>query len=145
MNPQESARILTAIAPAALIAPPVALLAVALGVGVLWLLSDDQQPENPEPAASGSEPSGPEPASDEDMPPLTRPTSKSKPEGRKVIREDLAEALAYGARAVTRKEAVETLAALGFRKTAAYKALAEDGRFASLMTFSPDGLIEWNG
>jgi hypothetical protein len=51
----------------------------------------------------------------------------------------------YGERPFTRKEGVAALEAIGFRKTAAYKALAEDGRFASFIEFTPDGLIEWKG
>ena len=48
-------------------------------------------------------------------------------------REDLAEALAYGARRLTRKEAVAALEALGLGKTSAYKALSPAGKFGSLI------------
>jgi hypothetical protein len=64
---------------------------------------------------------------------------------KRVTREDLAEALAYGERQFTRKEAVAGLEALGFRKSAAYKALSVDGKFGSLIEFTTDGLIEWKG
>ena len=70
-----------------------------------------------------------------------RPTAKAK----RVTREDLAEALGYGSRSFTGKEAVTALEALGFGKTAAYKALAPGGKFGSLIEFYPDGLIEWLG
>jgi hypothetical protein len=60
-------------------------------------------------------------------------------------REDLAEALGYGARRLTRKEAVGALEAMGFRKTAAYKALTLDGKLGDLIEVTPDGLIEWKG
>jgi hypothetical protein len=131
MKPQDSIRIVSAIAPAAIAAPPIAMVAALFAVGLLWLLSEDKPQEKPEVAK------------DEDAPPVS--SSSPKPQSRKLMREDLAEALAYGERALTRKEAIEALEALGFRKTAAYKALSGDGKFASLMTFSPDGLIEWNG
>ena len=64
---------------------------------------------------------------------------------KRIRREDLAEALAYGARSLTRQEAVTALQALGFGKTAAYKALSPDGRFAEFIEVAPDGLIEWKG
>ena len=41
MKPQDSVRLATAIAPAAMISPPLAILAALVGVGVLWLLSED--------------------------------------------------------------------------------------------------------
>ncbi len=63
----------------------------------------------------------------------------------KIAREDLAEALEYGARMFSRKEAVNALQDLGFRKTAAYKALSANSKFGSLLEFTPDGLIEWKG
>jgi len=43
---------------------------------------------------------------------------------------------------VTREDLAE---ALGFRKTAAYKAMATDGKFGSLIEVTPDGLKEWKG
>ena len=64
---------------------------------------------------------------------------------KKVTRDDLAEALAYGAKPLTRKEAVAALETLGFRKTSAYKALSPEGKFGSLIEFTPDGLVEWRG
>jgi hypothetical protein len=34
---------------------------------------------------------------------------------------------------------------MGFRKTAAYKALTLDGKLGDLIEVTPDGLIEWKG
>ena len=131
---------LTAIAPAALAVPPVAIFGLVVGVGLLWLASSkrksEEQPTNSEtPAPSVS----PEVAA------VSQQVARSLATGKRLTREDLAEALAYGAKRLTRKEAVAALEALGFRKTSAYKALAEDGKFASLIEFTPDGLIEWKG
>jgi len=64
---------------------------------------------------------------------------------RRIMRDDVAEALAYGARPIPRSDAVAALQALGFQKTAAYKALSEDGRFGELIEHSQDGLVEWKG
>lgn len=76
-----------------------------------------------------------------EYPPARPPT----PASRLIMREDGAEALEYGARAMTRTEAVTALQALGFQKTAAYKALSPEGRFGELLEHTLDGLIEWKG
>ncbi len=60
-----------------------------------------------------------------------------------VTREAMATAFQRGARALSRQDAVAALKKLGFRKTAAYAALSEDGRFASWLQFAPDGIITW--
>ena len=125
MKPQDSAPLITALAPAAVIAPP-AIVAGVIVVGLLWLLSSDDKEAKAETKI------------DEDAPPAFRPSAP--PPARKVTREDLAESLAYGARGFSRKEAVAALVARGFRKTAAYKALAEDGRFADMIEFTANGL-----
>lgn len=57
----------------------------------------------------------------------------------------MAEALGYGGHLVSRADAVASLQALGFKKTAAYKALSPEGRFADLLEVSSDGSIEWIG
>jgi hypothetical protein len=134
MKPNQIVPILANLGPAAAFAPQV-LAGVAIGLGLLWLFSDKeetspvQQAETPIPAR---------PAEVESDAPLR--TAK-----RRIKREDLAEALAYGARRLTRQEAVAALQALGFKKTAAYKALSPDGRFGAFLEHSPDGLIEWQG
>jgi hypothetical protein len=148
MKPNQAAPLIAAAAPVALAAPPVLILA-ALGLGLLWLFSSEKKTEAapakpvqlpppklvvdlaPTPEASPSKTGAPAPA----------PRLASK----RVTREDLAEALAYGERQFTRKEAVKALEALGFRKTCAYRALSETSKFASLMEFSSDGLVEWKG
>lgn len=129
MKPREAAPLLTTLAPIAAAAPPVLIVGAIVGIG-LWLLSRDEDKD-----------AKPEAKQDEDAPPTFKPATKA----RRVAREDLAEALAYGAKRFTRKDAVAALEALGFRKTAAYKALARDGRFASMIELTPDGLIEWKG
>jgi hypothetical protein len=58
-----------------------------------------------------------------------------------VTREDLTAIFNRGTRALTRTAAVAALKALGFGKTAAYKALSMDGRFAPLLQFAPNGII----
>ena len=60
-----------------------------------------------------------------------------------VTREAMATAFQRGARALSRQDAVAALKNLGFRKTAAYAALSEDGRFAPWLQFAPDGIITW--
>lgn len=62
-----------------------------------------------------------------------------------ITRENLAKVFTGGTRGLTRKSAVAALKALGFGKTAAYEALAINGRFASWLQFAPDGIITWNG
>jgi propanediol dehydratase large subunit len=73
------------------------------------------------------------------------PAHSSNRARRRLLREDVAEALEYGERAMTRTEAVSALQNLGFQKTAAYKALFSDGRFADFLAHTPDGLVEWRG
>ena len=110
---------------------------------ILWLLSRSNTPaaaETPQPA-----PDVPLPTAIAATASAPAPLSNSPARAKRVRREDLAEALAYGARSLTRQEAVTALQARGFGKTAAYKALSPDGRFADFLTQTPDGLIEWNG
>jgi hypothetical protein len=171
MKPQNTIPLLTTVAPAALAVPPIAVLA-ALGVGLYWLLSsDEQKPKTQASEAAKPSPSPtPHPVIPQPKPaPVIMPIENAAPvlsspvpvparpapvpstvpvfsaSARRVTREDLAEALAYGERAFTRKEAVAAIEALGFRKTAAYKALSADGKFGSLIEFTPDGLMAWRG
>lgn len=156
MKPQQTARLLATVAPAAAAAPLLAL--AGLGAGLLWLLFREKKPEqnpadtetqSPKPGNVGepkvSAPPVSAPISPVSAVPMPRPAPARLQTVKRVTREDLAEALAYGARKFTRKEAVEELETLGFRKTAAYKALSADGKFAALIEFTSDGLIEWNG
>lgn len=144
MNPNVSIPVLARLAPALAAAGPPALIGAAIGLGLLWLLSRDK--EQPKPAPIPEAP--PTPALPPVDAPLTAPQPPppvTAPRAKRVRREDLAEALDYGSRAVTRQEAVVALQALGFGKTAAYKALSPDGRFAEFLKIAPDGLIEWIG
>lgn len=127
---------LASLAPVIAAAPPV-LIGLAIGAGLLWLLSGSQEKPQPAPDVPAPTP-GPKaaPAVESAPPPLP---------ARRVRREDVAEALVYGARSMTRGEAVAALQALGFGKTAAYKALSPDGRFAEFLAQTPDGLLEWKG
>jgi len=127
MKPQETVSVVTTLAPAVMLAPPILIAGAIVGIGLLWLLAEEKEP--------------PQPKTDEDIPLVSRTARVAK----RITREDVAEALAYGERAFNRKEAVAALESLGFRKTAAYKALAEGGKFASMIEFAPDGQIEWRG
>jgi len=137
MKPQETAPIVVALAPVAAAAPAI-VLAGAVVCGLIWLLSDDEKKEKPAPDETkrGATPE-PKPT------PLIPDEVLSK--AKRIMRDDLAEALAYGARQFTRKEAVAALESLGFRKTAAYKALSPAGKFGGLIEFAPDGSVEWRG
>ena len=146
MKPNQAAPLIAAAAPAVIAAPPILLIA-AVGIGLLWLFTSQEKPE-----ATQAKPVNPLPLPDtvpdlaagpdaETRAPVPTPRALSK----RVTREDLAEALDYGARQFTRKEAVKALEALGFRKTCAYKALSENSKFVHMIEFTPDGLIEWKG
>jgi hypothetical protein len=60
-----------------------------------------------------------------------------------VTREDLTAIFNHGTRGLTRTAAVAALKTSGFGKTAAYKALSMDGRFAPWLQFAPEGTISW--
>ncbi len=152
MKPQQAIPLLSTAAPAALAVSPLALVGVLIGAGLLWLLTKEDAAEaSPVPPESAPEQAVPlaeefnesTAAADNDAsepaPPFPNAPAK------RITREDLAEALEYGARRFPRKIAVESLQALGFRKTAAYKALSPGSKFGSLMEFTPDGLIGWKG
>ena len=144
MNPKETMPVLVKLAPVLATAGPPALIGVAIGLALLWVFSGDkkEEPQTPNPAPE-LPPSAIEvktlPASAMHGAPLPKVAN------RRITREDIAEALEYGTRGVTRGEAVAALQALGFQKTAAYKALSASGRFAELIEIAPDGLIEWKG
>ncbi|MFM2294367.1 MAG: hypothetical protein RLZZ350_780 [Verrucomicrobiota bacterium] len=137
MKPQETAPVVLALAPLAAAAPAI-VIAGAFVCGLIWLFSDDEKKEKPAPTETQRE-----------APPETKLAAPSPaealPKAKRVMRDDVAEALAYGAKQLPRKDAVTALEALGFRKTAAYRALSPDGKFASLIEFTADGLIEWKG
>lgn len=136
MKPQETVPLLTTLTPAALMAPPV-VVGVLIGVGLLWLLSERNNADQ----SHADDEMSPRFVPDESTPRPAKLSTMSK----RIAREDVAEVLAYGSRPFTRKEAVAALEALGFRKTAAYKALSPSSKFSSLIGFTPDGLIEWKG
>jgi hypothetical protein len=142
MKPQETAPLLATLAPAALVVPPVAILVALVGVGLLWFLSSEEKADKQSPEAGAPPPDliGVAEA-DAGTPQASRPARTAI----RVTLEELAEALAYGARRLTRKEAVEALQTLGFRKTSEYKALTQEGKFGSLTEFTPDVSIAWKG
>jgi len=128
-------------------AVPSLALIVAIGAGLHWLLSDDDKTEQ-KPADVVAPPTKPSSALAElnmSAAPAFVPRATPSATSKRVTREDLAEALAYGERSFTKKEAVAALESLGFRKTAAYKALSPDGKFVDLMEITTGGLIEWKG
>jgi hypothetical protein len=140
MKPNQTVPLLTALAPAFAAAPPL-LIGGAIVLGVIWVLSDKDETTSPSPWPSPEKPA-PVPSTSY-APPL--PARQPKAASRRIVREDLAEALEYGARSLTRGEAVAALQARGYRKTAAYKALLIEGKFGDLLEYTPDGLIEWKG
>ena len=135
MNAKETVPILARLAPALAVAGPPALIGLAVGLGLIWLFSDNAEKPKPQAAPEA-------PAPDAPPPPVAKLPLRP---ARRVKREDLAEALEYGARSMARTEAVAALQALGFGKTAAYKAFSPDGRFSKFIEITPDGLIEWRG
>lgn len=125
----------------AAVAPPLAI-GAAIGLGLIWLLSKDEQVAR-DLAPLGAAPA-PVPATNiATVAPSSAVTSRSP--SRRVTREDLAEALEYGTRSMLLGEAVAALQALGFGKTAAYKALSVEGKFCELLEHTQDGLVEWVG
>ena len=134
MNPNQTVPLAVALAPAAAAAPPI-LIGAAIVLGLIWLFSDKEEPS---PAQQEEIPNPATPAEDESDAPL-------RAAQRRIMREDLAEALAYGARSMTRQEVVAALQTLGFQKSAAYKAVSAEGRFAELIHYTMDGLLEWRG
>ena len=148
MNPKETIPVLAKLAPVLAAAGPPALIGVAIGLGLLWLFSDNEKEETPE----APKPAPELPPATVAMPsvPIVPPEAQAaaplpKAASRRITREDIAGALEYGARSVPRGEAVAALQALGFHKTAAYRALSANGRFAEFIEIAPDGLIEWKG
>ena len=73
--------------------------------------------------------------------PVPAPACPSK---RKIVgRQDMAAVFQNGGRTFCRTDAVVALKNLGFGKTAAYAALAPDGRFSAWLQCAPDGIITW--
>ncbi len=141
MKPIQTVPLAVSLAPAIAAAPPL-LIGAAIGLGLIWLFSDKKESETSD--DSVAQPAAPaSPASSDGTPPLSKTLRASML--RRITREDVAEALGYGGRPVPRADAVAALQALGFKKTAAYKALSPEGRFADLLELSSDGSIEWIG
>ena len=105
----------------------------------------------PTQSAPSTVPAGPNPpASKIPVPPMSVvPAVKTTPpippaaQKKSIARADMAKIFNGGTRGLTRKSAVAALKALGFGKTAAYEALAINGRFMSWLQFAPDGIITW--
>ena len=147
MNAKQTAPLIPALATAAVVAPPI-LIGAAIGLGLIWLFSNKEKSEEKPTAIEETSPQ-PEtnPIQSPEIVAEFSPAETDLPQimARRITRDDLAEALEYGERQLTRKEAVIALQESGFQKTAAYKALAKNSKFSSLMEFTPDGLIEWKG
>lgn len=140
MKPNQTAPLLVTLAPALAAAPPL-LIGTAIALGIYWLLFEKEDA----PAPQQTDKPLPVPSTEDEPDAPPRLAAPLKAPMRRVMREDLAEALEYGAHALTRQEAVAALQALGFQKTAAYKALSPDGKFAELLEHTSDGLVEWKG
>ena len=138
MKPNQTLPLLANLAPVAAGAPQIFIVA-AIVVGVIWLCSAKEDSDTPAPETDRAQPDPPSQTSPQPS------VSRQKLTCKRIRREDMAEALAYGARSLTRHEAVVALQALGFQKTAAYKALSRDGKFGELLKYTPDGLVEWKG
>jgi hypothetical protein len=106
---------------------------------LLWLFSREEEQAEPKPAAVPPNGVPPAPVVNAPLPPKATPTAK------RVRREDVAEVLEYGARRMTKQEAVAALQTLGFGKTAAYNALSQTGRFADFLHHTPTGLLNGTG
>jgi hypothetical protein len=144
MNTKETLPTLVTAAPVIAAGGAPILIGVALLGALFWFFSDEKKEAAPKKLESQQKPSAPvipSVTTQSKAAPQTQPIARAK----RVCREDLAEALEYGERAVTRQEAVNALQNLGFKKTAAYKALSPSGRFGELLEYTPDGLIEWKG
>lgn len=138
MKPNQTVPLAVSLAP--MLAPPV-LIGAAIGLGLVWLFSEKKT----SPPPTTIERSAPVTPASGETSAQTMVELKPKAANRRVTREDVAEALSYGGRAVPRSEAVAALQALGFKKTAAYNALLPNGRFSELLEHNSDGLIEWIG
>lgn len=135
MNAKQTVPLFAAGSTVAAIAPVLLIGGVAI-VALAWLFSGDKKASTPHPnpeKANLAKVVPPDP-----QPPFTDAR-------RNVTREDLSAIFKNGTRTLTRPAAVTALKELGFGKTAAYKALSMDGRFASLLRFTPDGIIAWKG
>ena len=144
MNPKQALPVVTTLAPVLAAAPPL-LFGAALVVGLVWLFSDKQEKTEaagtPKPWQKPTSAPTPSPAPVKISPPAKPQVMVSK----RITRDDVAEALGYGSRPIPRQEAVDALQTLGFKKTAAYKALSPEGRFSEFLEYTSDGLIEWAG
>ena len=104
MNAKQAIPALAKLAPVLAAAGPPVLIGVAIGGVILWLLSRSNTPaaaETPQPA-----PDVPLPTAIAATASAPAPLSNSPARAKRVRREDLAEALAYGARSMMRWEAV---------------------------------------
>jgi type IV secretory pathway VirB10-like protein len=169
MNPKQTVPLIATGASLAAVAPALLFFA-GVGLTLFWLLSDSKgkKLDTPTDAEKGNAakpalaaplptftpapipPPAPKPApaplpTPAAMPPAApvAPPSVAPRSRRNVTREDLATIFNNGTRGLTRTAAVAALKALGFGKTAAYKALSMDGRFAPCLQFSPGGSITW--
>jgi hypothetical protein len=174
MNPKQSVPLIAKLSPLVAAAPPLLVFA-GIGLTLYWLFSDEKQKKPNVPADAENErksddhrergaETGRKPAEAKPFPPNTAPaaarvSSAATPgaispaavrmtplrERRAVTREDMAAIFNHGVRHLTKRDAVIALEGRNFRKTAAYKALSQGGRFATWLQFSPDGVITWNG
>lgn len=142
MKPTQTVPLAVSLAPAIAAAPPL-LIGAAIGLGLIWLFSGKKESETSEGSAAAQPTASVHPVESDQTLSQSKPLRATAP--RRITREDMAEALGYGGHLVSRADAVASLQALGFKKTAAYKALSPEGRFVDLLEVSSDGSIEWIG
>lgn len=145
MNPKQTIPVLAKLAPVLAAAGPPTIIGAAIGLGLLWLFSGNKKKTEPDTAMPTPQTSAPTLPAEISVAQTDSLASVPVRRSKRIRREDLAEALAYGARSMTRQETVAALQALGFGKTAAYKAISQDGRFSEFIEFAPDGLLQWKG
>jgi hypothetical protein len=118
-------------------AAPVLLIGGAAIVALTWLFSEDKKASIPSPE-EWAKADALKIVPPDQQPPFT----DNRPN---VTPAHLTAIFNNGSRKLSRPAAVAALKSFGFGKTAAYKALSIDGRFASLLQFGPDGTIAWKG
>jgi hypothetical protein len=154
MNAKQAVPLVATLAP---LAPVITLLIPVLLIGgatvlfLRWLCSEDEPEKKAEAAITVTPvPIMPPPSIPKPVTPAPAPIIKRvvvvpllPPKRKAIERKDLASVFLHGTCTRTRAAAVAALQRLGFGKSAAYRALSPDGRFASWLQIAPDGIVNW--